>query len=431
MKRNVSAGSVYHKFLPGLILNHPLTAHRARFCRQAIALSISIKNHFARVLNQQSDRSALTQILLPYPMPAHLEEDYEIVSSCPECNLPGSGPECNNRSERPSRTSLGICSQCVSLVDYADYLTSCLREGSSKGAKRRSRAASAEGKSNKRARLTEQLAPDGGRTRITAKHGRGCSSPVAGDAEDFTAGSALLLGMKRSRVDRSGLSSDSASNHEAQIDATAYASYAPALLPVGAYAGLFPYTRADTPEMFAPEDVLAGRGSGDVRGTSLSIAIGCSQQEPTTGIGVTVDDGRSLHEFLLACYRDGIYPSPAAGAAQQRQAMFVVDDGTTAPSYTDTGTETDSEGTPGVGACTVVLSRGDGAEGAVAACGRYGESVGLPRQPPSGEDGGGGAAVSDLAYEDLQMLLAHLLQDPQPTTAAQAAPRFSGDLPAE
>lgn len=383
--------------------------HRARFCKQAIALSVSIKNHFARVLNQQSDRSALTQILLPFPMPAHLEKDYEIVSSCSECARSASDIDCCNpddvlKGDRFSPTSLAICSQCVNLVDYTDYLTDVMKEVVVKGANRRYRGPSTERQSCKRAHVAEQSTSDCGRTRAYSMSERGCPATVVGETEDFTTGSALLLGMKRSRVDKMGLAGDSVSSQEAGVNETAFAPFSHTLFPAGAYSGLFPSTRADTPEMFAPDDVLAVTEGGDQRGASLSIAVGYSEQDVTAGGGVTVDDGRSLHEFLLACYRDGIYPSPAAGGTHQRQQQqhcgaveFPAEDGTTAPSFTDTGTETDSDGAAGVGGCAVVPGTDDGAAGSA-----------------------GGTAAGDLGYEDLQMLLAHLLPDSHPATAVPA-----------
>ena len=44
---------------------------RAAYCRNAIAISLSIKNNFHRYLPSQGDTN-IVQYLIPYPMPAHM-----------------------------------------------------------------------------------------------------------------------------------------------------------------------------------------------------------------------------------------------------------------------------------------------------------------------------------------------------------------------
>lgn len=45
--------------------------HRAAYCRNAIAITLSIKNNFHRYLPSQGDTS-IVQYMIPYPMPAHM-----------------------------------------------------------------------------------------------------------------------------------------------------------------------------------------------------------------------------------------------------------------------------------------------------------------------------------------------------------------------
>lgn len=48
-----------------------LYARRAAYCRNAIAISLSIKNNFHRYLPSQGDTN-IVQYIIPYPMPVHM-----------------------------------------------------------------------------------------------------------------------------------------------------------------------------------------------------------------------------------------------------------------------------------------------------------------------------------------------------------------------
>jgi hypothetical protein len=400
---------------------------RARFCKQAIALSMNIKNHFARVLNQQSDRSQLTQILLPYPMPNNLENDVDIVSSCANCSEESLvyclDTEHSTQRTQPLRENgcYEVCRRCVNLIAYSDYLEGVLGDRTLKPAKRRCRGkAEYTGKRYKKARAHSPYDP-GPRasSRVAAAAALACSSISC--PEDCAADSALLLGMKRARVDRQGFSEVSATSSDAGNSSGSAEQQPDNSSGSGAYhhmdtvhgnpyATLFPPTRADSPDLFQQArnpEVHCGGG--------LTIATTGYDAAPASGGVITLSDGRSLHDFLMSCYRDGIYPSPAASTIQQRQlyasSYFSTEGDTTAPSYTDTGTETDAD------------------------TAREGERGGLAPQPMQDNSCGdavhGGSPDSstqqptppatqlmeevgppEIAYEDLQQLLAHLLQEP-------------------
>jgi hypothetical protein len=402
---------------------------RARFCKQAIALSMNIKNHFARVLNQQSDRSQLTQILLPYPMPTILENDVDVVSSCANCSEESlvysidTGHTTQHIQPRRKDGCYEVCRRCVNLIAYCEYLDGILGDRTLKPAKRRYRGqAEYIGKRYKKARAHSPYDP-GPRasSRVAAAAALACAA--ISYPEDCAADSALLLGMKRARVDRQGFSEVSATSSDAGSsgsaeqqpdDSSGSAAYHHTNTVHGnPYAALFPHARADSPDLFLQErNPEVGCGGG------LTVATGYDAV-PTNGGVITLSDGRSLHDFLVACYRDGIYPSPAACTIQQRQlyasSYFSTEGDTTAPSYTETGTETDAD------------------------TAREGERGGLAPQPMQDSSCGDAVAVQgdspdsstrqptptpaaaysleevgppEIAYEDLQQLLAHLLQEP-------------------
>ena len=56
-----------------IIYNEQLSFNicRAAYCRNAIAISLSIKNNFHRYLPSQGDTN-IVQYIIPYPMPAHM-----------------------------------------------------------------------------------------------------------------------------------------------------------------------------------------------------------------------------------------------------------------------------------------------------------------------------------------------------------------------
>jgi hypothetical protein len=389
---------------------------------------MNIKNHFARVLNQQSDRSQLTQILLPYPMPNHLENDSDVVSSCANCSEESLvyclDTEHSTQRTQPLRENgcYEVCRGCVNLIAYSEYLDSVLDDSMHKPAKRRCRGkAEYSGKRYKRARTHSPYDP-GPRasSRVAAAAALACAA--VSFPEDCAADFALLLGMKRARVDRQGFSDVSATSSDAgnssgsaeqqPDDSSGSAAYHHTDTVHGnPYAALFPHARADSPDMFLQErHPEVGCGGG------LTITTGYDAA-PASGGVITLSDGRSLHDFLVACYRDGIYPSPAASTIQQRQlyasSYFSTEGDTTAPSYTDTGTETDAD------------------------TAREGERGGLAPQPMQDHSCGDAVQASspdsstrqptptpiathsmeelgsvEIAYEDLQQLLAHLLQEP-------------------
>jgi hypothetical protein len=399
---------------------------RARFCKQAIALSMNIKNHFARVLNQQSDRSQLTQILLPYPMPNHLENDVDVVSSCANC-LEESfvySLDTDNTAQRtqPLRENgcYEVCRRCVNLIACSDYLDGVLGDRTLKPAKRRYRGqAEYTGKRYKRARAHSPYDP-GPRasSRVAAAAALACSS--ISYPEDCTADSALLLGMKRARVDRQGFSEVSATSSDAgnssgsaeqqPDDSSGSAAYHHTDTVHGnPYAALFPHARADSPDMFLQErHPEVGCGGGP------TITTGYDATHTNGGV-ITLSDGRSLHDFLVSCYRDGIYPSPAACTIQQRQlsasSYFSTEGDTTAPSYTDTGTETDADtAREGDRRGLAAQSLQDSSCGDAVHGGSPDSSTRQPTPPAAQlmEEVG----PVEIAYEDLQLLLAHLLQEP-------------------
>jgi hypothetical protein len=387
-------------------------------------LSTNIKNHFARVLNQQSDRSQLTQILLPYPMPNHLENDVDVVSSCANC-LEESfvySLDTDNTAQRtqPLRENgcYEVCRRCVNLIACSEYLDGVLGDRTLKPAKRRYRGQGEyTGKRHKRARAHSPYDP-GPRSssRVAAAAALACSS--ISYPEDCTADSALLLGMKRARVDRQGFSDISATSSDAgssgsgaqQPDGYGSSAAQHHLNTVhgNPYAALFPHTRADSPDLFLQErNPEVGCGGG------LTIATGYDAA-PTNGAVITLSDGRSLHDFLMSCYRDGIYPSPAACTIQQRQlyasSYFSTEGDTTVPSYTDTGTETDADTARegdrrGLAAQSLQDSSGDAVQ--------EDSPVSSAQQPtPPATQLMEEVGPPEIAYEDLQLLLAHLLQEP-------------------
>jgi hypothetical protein len=386
---------------------------------------MNIKNHFARVLNQQSDRSQLTQILLPYPMPNHLENDSDVVSSCANCSEESLvyclDTEHSTQRTQPLRENgcYEVCRGCVNLIAYSEYLDSVLDDSMHKPAKRRCRGkAEYSGKRYKRARTHSPYYP-GPRasSRVAAAAALACAA--VSYPEDCAADSALLLGMKRARVDRQGFSDVSATSSDADSngsaeqqpdDSSGSAAYHHTDTVHGnPYATLFPPTRADSPDLFLQErNPEVGCGGG------LTIATTGYDAAPANGEVITLSDGRSLHDFLVSCYRDGIYPSPAACMIQQRQlyasSYFSTEGDTKVPSYTDTGTETDADtaregGRRGLAAQSLQDSCGDGVQE---------DSPDSSTQQPTPlatqlmEEVG----PVEIAYDDLQQLLAHLLQEP-------------------
>jgi hypothetical protein len=387
---------------------------------------MNIKNHFARVLNQQSDRSQLTQILLPYPMPTHLENDVDVVSSCANCSeeslVYSIDTDHTTQHIQPLRKDgcYEVCRQCVNLIAYSEYLYGILGDQTLKPAKRRCRGkAEYTGKRYKRARAHSPYDP-GPRasSRVAAAAALACAA--VSYPEDCTADSALLLGMKRARVDRQGFSEVSATSSDAgnssgsaeqqPDDSSGSAAYHHMDTVHGnPYAALFPHARADSPDMFLQErNPEVGCGGG------LTVATGYDAV-PTNGGVITLSDGRSLHDFLVSCYRDGIYPSPAACTIQQRQlyasSYFSTEGDTTVPSYTETGTETDADtmiegDRPGLAPQSLQDSScGDAVHG--------GSPDSSTRQPtPTAAHSMEEVGPAEIAYEDLQQLLAHLLQEP-------------------
>jgi hypothetical protein len=399
--------------------------HRGRFCKQAIALSMNIKNHFVRVLNQQSDRSQLTQILLPYPMPTHLENDVGVVSSCANCSEESLvySLDTEHTTQRtqplPEAGCYEVCRRCVNLIAYCEYLDGVLGDRTLKPAKRRYR--SKEEYSGKRYKRTRAHSPyDPGpraSSRVAAATALACAA--VSYPEDCTADSALLLGMKRARVDRQGFSEVSATSSDAgnssgsaeqqPDDSSGSAAYHHTDAVHGnPYAALFPHARADSPDMFLQErHPEAGCGGG------LTITTGYNAA-PASGGVITLSDGRSLHDFLVSCYRDGIYPSPAACTIQQHQlsasSYFSTEGDTTVPSYTDPGTETDADtmregDRRGLAAQSLQDSCGDGVQ-------EDSPDSSTQQPTPNGTQLMEEVGPVEIGYEDLQQLLVHLLQEP-------------------
>lgn len=56
--------------------------HRAAYCRNAIAISLSIKNNFHRYLPSQGDTN-IVQYIIPYPMPSHMTTTSFSFADCP------------------------------------------------------------------------------------------------------------------------------------------------------------------------------------------------------------------------------------------------------------------------------------------------------------------------------------------------------------
>ena len=384
-------GTVLITITPHRMLNHSFMYYfRAMFCRQAIALSINIKNHFERVLNQQLDRRILVQVTPPYRMPAQLEKWFPTVPSCPQCD----GSNSAMVEDVESVDTVGICSKCVHFLEYDEYARSVIQ---SRGArvyrKRTDRSSSSVGRPwirTKKARLDECYVPSASTTRsITRKYpspggvrvGVRASTRVSTrpgaprDLSDpFTTGSTLaLLKMKRcnvttrrpvdsddsseggdSRGDFRHGSDEAAAENDRHRDMDFEERYESQYMFDGAF-----LQRLSTPDLFrcylgggdAVDDSLATSASS----SGLTISTTEEEARGEEGDGenyinaVTMEDGRSLRDFLVSCYRDGMYPSPgySTAVAAQHGGQHFLSGGTdeqhpTTSSLKSTGTETDS-----------------------------------------------------------------------------------------
>ena len=364
---------------------------RAVFCRQAIALSINIKNHFERVLNQQLDRRILVQVTPPHRMPAHLEKWFPTVLSCPQCD----GSNSPMVEDVDSVDTVGICSKCVHFLEYDEYARSVIQSRGARAHRKRTDRSSSSSAGrpwirSKKARLDEGYVPSASTARsITRKNpspggarvGLRASTRVSTRpsaprnlSDPFTAGSALaLLKMKRGNVttrrpadsddsseggDSRGDSRHGCDEADSEDDRHRDMDFEERYESQYMFDGAF-LQRLSTPDLFrcylgggeAVEDTLATSAS------SSGLTISTTEEEPRGEEGngenyanaVTMEDGRSLRDFLVSCYRDGMYPSPgynSAVAAQHGGQHFLSggadEQHTAASSHKSTGTETDS-----------------------------------------------------------------------------------------
>lgn len=375
---------VISRNIPIFDASNTISTHinRSMFCRQAIALAVNIKNHFERVLNQQMDRTVVTQILLPCRMVDTSQHVLENACTC----LASLNDILTCESEGGTSKSYRACGDCgykVTFIDYDEYLRTI--RGTAKSAKRRNSVSSVN--TRKRARADNPSNSDAKKVKASddnydayepmrrmyeavelqrsERPVRATRSTVASAvtsqldsaaACDYESDSALLLGMKkdcrvRSLSQETGDSSqqmqeehgmngyESASSSSDQSTHSAYfassfAAPSERNLDINAYTmplrdtylqaplhiATSPYRSGDlttgaylltrcaspdtnldytypAPELHEPGSHYATAGGED------SVCAG-SPGDPS--------DGAALRDFLAACYRDGMYPSPIA-----------------------------------------------------------------------------------------------------------------------
>eukprot|EP01032_Pedospumella_encystans_P008978 gene8978-10598_t len=283
---------------------------RSKYCKQAIALAINIKNHFERVLNQQVDRNMLIQIDLPFPMPAHLTALQVNVSRCTFCY---SDLDATSKSEECSleMDHCVVCANCVSPITYDDYTLSVMDTAHSKLASKK-RTSTARTSTKKRSRVEDDEF-------VTSREKRGKYCHSRGDSAARTAMNCMhqAVGLQHARRALRSCKEAALDDLSAAFDFDETGS---ALLL----------------ELKENSKVVEGQGSVCSHGSSDLPVEHCaappqhqaSVWEPLRIITSPYEkastpelaSGPNTHDFLLACYRDGIYPSPDMSSAAASSA---------------------------------------------------------------------------------------------------------------
>lgn len=470
---------------------------RSMFCRQAIALAINIKSHFERVLNQQPDRSVVTQIRLPCAMPAIFTEGCGCFAA---------------DDQHGTGTSYQTCVDCghkVRYIDYDDFLRTT--RGGGKGNRRLTAAARDSSSTNNRKRVRSDT------KRITdSKKAKGCDSdydpyepmrrmyeavelqqvgrPIrvtrsaltstastssnsmatsqidssAGCDYESDPGSALLLGMKRDcrvcslsgetaeaaaarteEVLQAGYESGSSSDGSGNSQYHAYAflcstelahgdteiaedvvEQQPQYIADGSNAYMFSYQLptldacADLPlhiatspfrcSDFATGAYLLTRCSSPDASLEFSCPVSATYMRAggttLSSAGASPGDGAGLRDFLAACYRDGMYPSPVVNTV----GMSAIGESASRRSIASTCTGAQHSFNPG--ADTPWSMHGgpdnthtdehpllDAVQGQLQVQGHHQDAA----APGPGQTLGN----TTFAYEELQQLLSHLLHE--------------------
>lgn len=293
--------------------------HRAIFCKQAIALAINIKNHFERVLNQQVDRNVVIQIQLPYPMPFHLRNMQKEVTVCELCVE--RTDEQSDTEILPNAASVSDagnhffleCARCIRSISYETYARSILLAQSKTMCKKR--ASTARCASRKRSRVDD-------------------------DDDDFSHSS----GSKRSRNGDSGEYNPMDCMHKAVGLQHARRALRSSREAAANELSSFDFDEAGSALLLEIKESVQTRADGDGgAGLLETFHVGMGEALPThgndhrmarneSGLNIATSPyaysgsessfdpyavphaspgaSASLQEFLAACYRDGIYPSP-------------------------------------------------------------------------------------------------------------------------
>jgi hypothetical protein len=450
------------------------------------------------VLNQQVDRSVLTQIRLPFPMPSAVSCMLQAVSSCANCapadfttgDDSGDSFMTSFVEQRADRTSMGVCGRCVHLVDYDAFLQGVLSsakggKGYGRGYKRRKTDTHAKGRRKTAAVADEPYLPSTRTGRASsdgavAFRGQRCASRASrmaeprAVAEDCAADSALLLNMRREQSNRFSDDSSSTSGSsyasprrlyredacysEAEFAAArdcavtglkrklgknaAVELSTPLASPGSAYAGYFSRPPSAAPETLLPYAfdgcvpyrataaepagyLMAGAGVA-LSGLAISTAYAAEEEMAPP------DDGCALQDFLTACYRDGMYPSPVLSAAAQHaqhahlhyyfgaQAELAAQQAADEGAYVErsAGTETDTAWTGSASAAAMHLQparQEDGRElDASAGEMMVAQDEGDQRYDERAYDSDRARSCLDapaFAYDELQLLLSQLLHE--------------------
>ena len=255
----------------------------------------------------------LIQIDMPFPMPAHLTDLQVNVSRCTFCS---SDLDAASKSEGCSleMDRCVVCTNCVSPITYDDYTLSVMNTAHSKLASKK-RASTARNSTKKRSRVEDDefvtsrekrgkyfhsRGDSAARTAMDCMHQavglqharralRSCKEAALDDlsaAFDFDeTGSALLLELKENSKVVEGQGSVCSHGSSSSSDLPVAPCAAPQQHQASVWEPLriitSPYEKASTPELAS---------------------------------------GPNTHDFLLGCYRDGIYPSPDMSSAAASSA---------------------------------------------------------------------------------------------------------------
>lgn len=286
------------------------------YCKQAIALAINIKNHFDRVVNQQVDRTVVTQMLLPFRMPTHMENLRKVRAGCKLCFLsPNTNQSCDDE------VSFVECSRCISNIEFDEFATSLLTGISAKTAGKK-RSASGLSGVRKRAmededdylvtarakrclepRSTADYSPMDcmhqavglqNARRVLRSSKEAALEEISSSFDFDDAGSALLLELKETmKVDQEA--SDASSSASADSFKPSMGCYTVA--DAGRTTSSYPCTNLDAPHTRDDLRIITSPFTYEKRSS------------PEDQLDMDTPSGH-MQDFLYSCYRDGIYPSP-------------------------------------------------------------------------------------------------------------------------